>query len=144
MTPEPTPVDGMATLPRDEKPDEVMVTTESRTDATTSVSAGAAVEPAAATTAAGALEAAGAALAGASGPVTRAAVPPAARTAARRAAATTEAVPRDLERRGAGDPVGAGAAGGAGGAGGVGDQTVVSRGAAVGGVSGAGVRPSSY
>ena len=71
MTPEPTPVDGMATLPRDEKPSDVIVTTESRTDATTSLSWGV-VEPAATAMAAGApVVVVAAGLDGASGPVTR-------------------------------------------------------------------------
>ena len=96
MTPEPTPVDGIWPKPRDEKPSVVMVTTESRTEATTSVSSGA-------------LGAGGRAGGdrdrrriggwpgcgrGANGPATSAAVPPAARTADRIAATATEVAPR--------------------------------------------------
>ena len=85
-----------------------MVTTESRTAATTSGRSGvvtlfdavATVWPAAPL---------GDALAGAaSGPVTRAAVPPAATTAARTAAATIVAAPRDRGRSPRGDGVGPG------------------------------------
>ncbi len=96
--PEPTPVDGIDCRPRDETPSEVIVTTESRTAATTSVRAGSlavAVErpdPVAVVTAAGACAAfVPDPVEPASGPVTRAAVPPAARTADSSEAARTDA-----------------------------------------------------
>jgi hypothetical protein len=96
-------------LPRAEKPAEVIVTTESRTDATTLVSSGTAEDPALIATAAGApADDDGAVLEGASGPLTRAAVPPAARTADSRAAATTDVAPRDRDRVGMAGRLGAG------------------------------------
>src|SRR4029077_1192904 len=102
MIPDPPPVDGICPPPRDENPSEVIVTTESRTAATTLVrsisGAGAGDEPVPTVTAAGAGgrggAGGGAAAAarpyGLSGPATGAAVPPAARTADRTAAATTD------------------------------------------------------
>jgi hypothetical protein len=73
-----------------------MVTTESRTEATTAVSSGAlgAVVAPATVTAAGATRGGPAVEEGASGPATSAAVPPAARTADRTAAMTTDVGPR--------------------------------------------------
>src|SRR6478609_9123918 len=107
MTPEPTPVDGMfpKPKPRAETPSDVIVTTESRTAATTSVSGGAdavgPLAPAAVVTAAPPGALVGAAPRP-SGPVTSAAVPPAASTADSAAAAITVAVPRRPDDRGAG------------------------------------------
>src|SRR4051794_21908627 len=92
MTPDPTPDDGICPKPRDARPSELMVTTESRTAATTSVSFGAGavlgLEAAAATAGAPAGAADGP---DRSGPATRAAVPPAASIAESR---TTAAIPR--------------------------------------------------
>src|SRR5438876_326189 len=120
MIPDPTPVDGIDRRPRDETPSDVIVTTESRTAATMSVRAGSVVEevllePVAVVTPPGAVEAAGVAarFEVASGPVTNAAVPPAARTADRSDAASTDAIrppprPRRGSRSGA-DPWASGA-----------------------------------
>src|ERR1044072_3440689 len=98
-----------------------MVTTESRTDATTAVSSGAVGEFVAPATgrAAGARGFVPAVREGPSGPVTRAAVPPAASTADRIAATATEVPPRRGApgRRGGEAGVGAGGSPGAGGAG---------------------------
>src|SRR3954451_13117868 len=98
ITPDPTPDDGICAKPRDEKPSEVMVTTESRTSATTSVSsgAGAALDAAAAT--AGAPVGAGDG-AERSGPATSAAVPPAASIAESRTTAAMPSIPRPPARR---------------------------------------------
>src|SRR5829696_9340114 len=96
--PEPTPDDGICTTPRAEKPSEVIVTTESRTFATTaerSASAAAvAVDPAAAAAATGGVAVADASRSNDIGPATSAAVPATARTADRTAAATIEPVRR--------------------------------------------------
>ena len=98
--PDPTPVAGIWPPPRDEKPCEVMVTTESRTLATTAVrsASGAALalapDPADVGTPA-LVAAAGVGVGAASGPATRAAVPPAAMTADRTAAAMMDPVPPD-------------------------------------------------
>src|SRR6478672_10324967 len=97
--------------PRAETPSDVMVTTESRTAATTSVRGGAdavaPLLPVAVVTAAPPGALVGAAPRP-SGPVTSAAVPPAASTADRAAAAITVAVPRRPDDRRAGLAVVAG------------------------------------
>jgi hypothetical protein len=100
ITPDPTPDDGICAKPRDEKPSEVMVTTESRTAATTSVSSGAgaalALDAAAATAAASVGADDGA---DRSGPATSAAVPPAASIAESRTTAAMPTIPPARTRR---------------------------------------------
>src|SRR6476620_5662696 len=130
--------------PRAETPSDVIVTTESRTAATTSVRGGAdavaPLAPVAVVTAAppGSLVGAGPRP---SGPVTSAAVPPAASTADRTAAATTVAVPRRPDDRRAGLVVAGD---------GTVDTGVVARGSTgveldgVSGVRGGGVAPRSW
>src|SRR6476469_644593 len=130
--------------PRAETPSEVIVTTESRTAATTSVRGGAdavaPLVPVAVVTAAPppAPEVGDAPTP--SGPVTSAAVPPAASTADRTAATTIEAVPRREDDPA--EPVVAGR-----GAGASGIVEACSRGVELGGVSGVrggGVAPLAW
>src|SRR4051812_2345069 len=107
--PDPTPVDGISLKPRDDRPCSVIVTTESRTRATTSgrssaPTVGPGFEPAAVVTAPGAPLVAAGLTVFASGPVTRAAVPAAASTADRRAAPTIAAMPREPVVRGGREP----------------------------------------
>src|SRR5262245_36742665 len=96
MIPDPTPVSGIWNMPRPDTPSLVIVTTESRTEATTagrSVVAGLPVEPVDVVTP---LAAAGAGVGEAvcSGPATSAAVTPVARTADSTATATTDPIRR--------------------------------------------------
>src|SRR3954453_11622951 len=97
IPPDQTPDDGICANPRDENPSDVMVTTESRTAATTAVSSGVvaalALDAAAATAGAPAGAAVGAER---SGPATSAAVPPAASIAE---SSTTAAMPNIPPRR---------------------------------------------
>src|SRR3954452_16351554 len=100
ITPDPTPDDGICAKPRDEKPSEVMVTTESRTSATTSVSSGAgtalALDAAAATAGAPVGPGDGA---DRSAPATSATVPPAASIAESRTTDAMRSIPPAGTRR---------------------------------------------
>src|SRR4051794_12693045 len=100
--PDPTPDDGICTKPLDEKPSEVIVTTESRTLATTpersASGAAVGVDAAAAAAATGGDPVADASRYVESGPVTNAAVPATASTADRTAAARMDPVRRPEPR----------------------------------------------